>query len=112
MTRGEYAVISCARETAAAAGADSLVPSPPGTSDRVEFELTLESMIQVWTPPPRRTESSHLPAYCIWSTVYVLTVRFSHWQCKRSHHVGQQADHCGNESTGTPHDAAGVLLST
>ncbi len=55
MTRGEHAVISCARETAAAAGADSLVPSPPGTSDRVEFELTLESMIQVWTPPLRRT---------------------------------------------------------
>lgn len=50
MTRGEHAVISCSREAAAAPGADSLVPSPPGTSDRVEFELTLESMIQVLTP--------------------------------------------------------------
>jgi hypothetical protein len=46
MTRGEHAVVSCAR-AAAAAPANSLVPSPPGTSDRVEFELRLESMIQV-----------------------------------------------------------------
>ena len=48
MTRGEHAVVSCARG-AAAALANSLVPSPPGTSesDRVEFELRLESMIQV-----------------------------------------------------------------
>jgi hypothetical protein len=45
MTRGEHAVVSCARG-AAAAPVDSLVPSPPGTSDRVEFELRLESMIQ------------------------------------------------------------------
>ena len=46
MTRGEHAVVSCARE-AAVAPVNSLVPSPPGTSDRVEFELRLESMIQV-----------------------------------------------------------------
>jgi hypothetical protein len=46
MTRGEHAVVSCVRG-AAAAPAHSLVPSPPGTSDRVEFELRLESMIQV-----------------------------------------------------------------
>lgn len=47
MTRGEHAVISCSRADAAAPDSASLVPSPPATSDRVELELTLESMIQV-----------------------------------------------------------------
>ncbi len=47
MTRGEHAVVSCPRAGALAAqGGRSLVPSPPGTADRVEFELTLESMVQ------------------------------------------------------------------
>ena len=48
MTRGEHAVISCARADAlAGAHARALLPSPPGTTERAEFELQLLSMVQV-----------------------------------------------------------------
>lgn len=44
MTKGEQAVFSCPAEYARGS---SLLPDPPGHSDRVEFDLHLLSLTQV-----------------------------------------------------------------
>lgn len=48
MCRGEEAAFTCPR-AAASGGAASLVPPPPQTADTVELELSLLSMIQVFS---------------------------------------------------------------
>ena len=46
MSKGEKAVLSCPREYATGG---TLLPAPPDDAERIEFELQLLSLIQVYT---------------------------------------------------------------
>ena len=51
IAKGERAYISCPASKARSEGSAALLPDPPDGAERVEFEVELLSMIQVWRPP-------------------------------------------------------------